>query len=149
MKKIIIALFAFVSISAFAAAPKVGDTATYALDITGMGTGTSTTTITAFDAATQTYTVKTDTSLNGQSQSEEEVTPAADMASEEMIAQILSNCAPYGGTSETVTVPAGTFAVCTINGASIGQVPFGFVKVVQTENGVTIHGELVSAARGN
>ena len=148
MKKLIIALFAFASISAFADA-KVGDMAAFDLTVSGMGTGTTISTITAFDPATQTYTVKTETNFNGQTEVEEEASPAADMATDAQIAAVLANCANYGGTAENITVPAGTFAVCTMNGMSIGNVPFGVVKLVQMSEGMTITMELSSMARGN
>ncbi len=147
MKKLIIALFAFASISAFADA-KVGDMAAYSIDISGIGTGTAVSMITAFDAATQTFTVKTESNFMGQSETEEEATPAADMATDAQIADVLMNCATYGGTSETITVPAGSFAVCTMNGVSIGAVPFGVVRVVQSQDGMTMTMELTSMARG-
>lgn len=143
MKSFVVLLAAFVSASAFAA-PKVGDTATYAGTQAGMALEV-TTTIVAFNAAAGTYTVKTDMLVAGQRNSSTEEQAGDDILDIETGRQLVANCADAGGVPASITVRAGTFQTCNLQGVFIGAVPFGLVK--GDMGGVQF--ELVSFRSGN
>lgn len=103
-------------------------------------------TIKSFDSAAQQYIVSETQTIAGNAQTQDSPTAAADMLSADQVQQILSMCAMYSGTTETITVKAGTFATCKLpltdqSGAAngfgwIGDVEFGIVKVTGNNNGV-------------
>lgn len=143
MKSLFVLIAALVSASTFAA-PKIGDTATYAGTQAGMALEV-TTTILAFNAAAGKYTVKTDMMVAGQRNSSTEEQPADEIVDVEMGRELVANCAEAGGTVASVTVRAGTFQTCNLQGMYIGAVPFGLVK--GDMGGIQF--ELVSFRSGN
>jgi len=149
------------SASAFAA--KVGDVSVASLTISNgqeVRKGQLTLKISKYDQGQQLFLFERAQSLEGtEDEATEEWKTADDVGTAEQFAQLLSNCAQEGGTSETVTVPAGSFAVCTlplgdeygqvVGKVSIGQVPFGVVRLEQTlEQGVQLQAELLSFQTG-
>ncbi|MBC7369983.1 MAG: hypothetical protein H7326_00355 [Bdellovibrionaceae bacterium] len=143
MKSLLVSAAALlVSVSAFAM-PKIGDQALYALDYTVQGTantGTYENEITGFDASTGMFTVHTIVKLGTQSQAQDEQSNS--LLDDATVGQLIANCAAQGGTTEAVTVPAGTFNACAlpISGDDFtgkawvaAGVSFGMVKMVQNK----------------
>lgn len=142
-----------VTASAFAM-PAVGDHALYNVTISQGGqsaNGTLETTITALNNGQ--YNVESKVNIGGQSQVQNDQKAASDLLSDAVLAQVMSNCAQYGGKMESVTVAAGTFNACALPAQDQGstgftwvaQVAFGIVKYDVTDaNGQTTHAELQS-----
>lgn len=144
MKNVWLVVCALVSFSAYAG-PRVGDSATYVGADDNMNYQ-MTQTVKAFSAATGMYTMTVQIVMNGRDQTHDEQMAADSFPSDEMIDQILANCAMMGGVSERITVGAGTFDTCNVSGTYFGKVPFGIVKT--TIEGTSSFMELVSFTRG-
>lgn len=147
--KLILVLFAMMSVSAFAG-PKVGDSASYVGTLNG-APATMTTSITSFNPATSKFLVTTLVIISGQTQTEVDEQDPTEIMSDEMTGPILANCTQYGGVLETITVVAGTFDTCKLQGnMNFGMVPFGLVRGtdMQSSDGV-INLELSSFSRGH
>ncbi len=138
MKLVTLLALSIVSTAALAM-PKVGDQALYDLTISKdaqVMQGTLESEITAQDAASGMLTVNRKFTINGNAQSQQEQVQPNDLPSDGVISQMLVSCETTGGTSESVTVPAGTFPTCAIkyndngrNGTAwVAAVPFGMVK---------------------
>ena len=140
------------SLSAFAM-PKVGDQSV--LDVTiSQGaqsiSGTITNEVTKFDAAAKVYTVHREVKIQGQPDDVEDAATSEDeMVTDDMVNDMLANCAARGGVTEQVTVPAGIFPSCALNLEAeegikakkvwVAKVPFGVAKMVtERADGVTI-----------
>jgi hypothetical protein len=161
MKSILLSFASLlVTVSAFAM-PAVGDSAVYNTTITQNGqsfTGLLEQSITSMDSASGKFNVQTVMDFNGQKQSQSDLRDAQELISDQMASDIVANCANYGGQSDSVTVPAGSFHACAIttneNGATgkvwiAAGVAFGVVKADQEQNGMTTHAELASFKNGN
>lgn len=141
MKTIFISLVSVLFTTAAMAMPAIGDNAVYSLQISQGGqsvSGTLETTITANNSGT--FSIESKINLGGQSQVQTEQKSEQEMVSDALIADLMSNCANYGGKIESVTVPAGTFNACALpaqpqDGTGftwIAPVAFGVVKVDMT-----------------
>jgi hypothetical protein len=140
------------------ATPKMGDFASYQLEMSSREHNLSVIIdkeILSFDASQNSYLVRqTMTQEGNPPESLEENTPADQMITDEMIDSILVNCGSTGGSLQSVTVPAGTFNTCAmpIDNESesgtvwIAKVPFGFVQLQTTSKseGVTTRATLRS-----
>jgi hypothetical protein len=146
--KFIVGAVIVLSSAAALATPAVGDYVKYDVQVTQgaqVVTGTLERELTGFDAGAQAYAEKQTTTVNGQVQTQESTVAASDLINDAGIANILNNCAAYGGSAGSVTVPAGTFNVCAVpvNNNSqratyaVTTVPYGFVAadVVTVSNG--------------
>lgn len=110
----------------------------------------------AFDRATDEFTqVQTTQSLMPAGQPPEVVTTQVkrDSAlSDAQIDQMLQMCAQIGGKLEKIRVPAGAFDTCKLpqetQSVWIAKVPFGFVKMTQTDSNGEMTAELTSFVRG-
>lgn len=154
MKTIVMSLVSVLFTTAAMAMPAVGDNAVYSVQISQGGqsvSGTLESTITAASAGT--FTVESKINLGGQSQVQNETRQAQEMVSDALIADIMTNCASYGGKIESVTVPAGNFNSCALpsnpqDGTGftwIAPVAFGVVKIDTTNTqGQRTYGELNS-----
>lgn len=152
IKSFIVALSALISFSVFAA-PRVGDSALYVGTAGPTGTEAPiqvTQSITGMDSSGK-YIVHSVTTFNGQDTVEDEATAADDITSEDDAAQIVQYCSMAGGVLESITVKAGSFNTCNIQGYNVAAVPFGLVKgrIVDEANGVIINFELASFSRGH
>ncbi len=141
MKRTFIAvlLTTLTSYSVFAA-PKVGDTAKYdvQLELDGKTQSlTSTNELVAYDAAQKKYHQKVTIQLaNGQSRVQEAWVSEDELLSDAAIDDLLQNCAANKGVSEKVKVIAGEYNACALEYDQqdesgkvwIAKVPFGVVK---------------------
>ncbi len=126
-KTTILFLSALVSFSVLAG-PKVGDSASYVGTLNG-APAAMTTTITSFNPATSKFVVTSRAVVAGQAQTEVEEQDPTEIMSDEETGQILENCSSFGGVLETITVVAGTFNTCKMQGnLNFGMVPFGLVR---------------------
>lgn len=125
--------------SAVFAMPKVGDLSNYNGTFQGSGGGsiafTQALQLTSFNAQANTYAMTSTLVTPNQTKTETENVNAADLLTTEQVADALANCPAYGGTAETIVVPAGSFATCKIvnnDGSQIwvAQVPFGIAKQI-------------------
>lgn len=136
-------IFATLALSLFSAAaiamPSIGDTSMFNGNIQGSGGGrmdfTQSLQLTAYDANTERFTLHTELKTSSQTRVQDQQIAAEEFLTTEQVTDALANCPSYGGTSETLTVPAGTFASCKIiqNDGSqvwVAQVPFGIAKQV-------------------
>ena len=155
MIKFLSAVVFFAGVAA-QAMPAIGDKSSLTMTVSN---GTQSVTygyemsLTGFDAALSQYTRHTVQSYNGQSQERDDAVAATDLLDDARLQAILTNCDAGGGTTESVTVPAGTFSTCKIvteDGSEywIGNVPFGIVKMAQAANGYTLSAELQSYVFG-
>jgi len=160
MKSILLSFASLlVTVSAFAM-PTVGDVAVYNTTIVQGGqtmVGTLEQSITGIDSAGK-LNIQTTMNFNGQKQVQTEQRDAQELISDGMASDIVANCANYGGQSDSVTVPAGSFHACAIptneNGGTgkvwiAAGVAFGVVKADMNQNGMTTHAELASFKNGN
>lgn len=147
MKKlfVLIALTMLLTSISALATPKIGDYAEYDMNLSRDGMslpGSYIQEVLAFDAASNTYNVKTIFQLQGgEANIQEEAKPADDFIDDMKIDVLLGSCADVGGTLETTQVPAGNFNTCKLLLEDsentvwiwIAKVPFGFVKLDQTQ----------------
>jgi hypothetical protein len=139
------------------ATPAVKDQVTFKGVFAGGGGGTidfqQTLEITGF--ANEQWLVRSTLLVNGQNRVEDIQVGKADLMDDAQLKMIIENCAQMGGTSESLTVPAGSFLTCAVDqerGGKVwlGEVPFGIVKQVSVdEEENTITTELSSFVRGN
>ncbi len=155
MKTIFATLAALlVSVSAFAADLQVGTTANYTVTATQAGatmTGALNYVVTGYTATTNMYQVQSTFTSGAGSQVQLQDIDGKNL---NIGPGILSNCAMYGGTLESVTVAAGTFSTChlvNVDAAQnlvghywVGDVAFNFVKLVETEGPQTTTMELAN-----
>lgn len=136
---LLITLFLF-SISAFANM-KVGDTATYNIQVSGM-TIIQTRTVTAISG--NKIQVLDESELNGEKNSELTWEDEQDLVSAETGAFLVENCSQVDGELQNVKTEAGKFKTCKIysedgqDSANVGPVPFGYVIL----NGQSDYGPL-------
>ena len=122
------------------ATPAVGDYSNFALTLTqGTASAKGTYEISINSLRSDGYVMATVVTISGQpAQRSESVVPTTDLMTDATIASVLSDCASYGGQSQQITVPAGTFATCAlaIDGGTawLGQAPFGVIKQVQKQS---------------
>lgn len=143
MKSLLTAAALVFSISAYAT-PKVGDHSEFAFSIThGTETRVGTYTSAIVSENGEQVSLSTTIHFDGQEdQHSEEPMNRSQLLNDETIADVLANCAEYGGAAEQLVVPAGTFPSCKLamqddagkdNGFMwIGTVPFGILKQVMT-----------------
>jgi hypothetical protein len=125
----LLALFLVSGIAA-AAYPTIGDTAVYTMN----GSGTLTLSNKGFDSSTNQWTIFEDIGNGNMGYaywSEDEIFHQA------QVLDVLAHCETYGGATETITVPAGTFKTCKISSSDvaawIADVPFGEAKFVSPQ----------------
>ncbi len=148
MTKLFSAALVLLFSSAAFAYPAIGDQAVMKGVLTQNGVNADITldrSIVSFDAINNSYSVVQTVNIDGQAQTTTSVEKGDDLISQEQVGQILSFCAMFGGLSETLTVPAGTFATCKLQTkdendqpdgfAWVGDVAFGIVRVVSTKLG--------------
>lgn len=115
---------------------------------------TQTIEIVSYNAAASQYTLKNTVVYNGQSNVQNADVAADQFLTNAKVASILADCSKMGGTSESLTVPAGTFNTCKVpqeRGSMIwvADAPFGFVKEIYIdEEGSRSEVELVSFVHG-
>ena len=145
--KIVLAL-ATLALSAVAhASPAVGDTAAFDGTLTqgSQSTGVHVTVaLTQFDPAKNAYLeVQTVTAASGRSKTDQAWVATTDLLDDAIIGQVLADCAGQGGTSESLTVPAGTFNTCRIEQqdgtvVNVGAVPFGIIKQANAQLSISL-----------
>lgn len=130
------------SASAFAM-PKAGDSATYDIVVTSgdkTGHGTETDELVQFDSAQNRFLQRTTQQFDGSAPNTSEGWTALDELMDDATADhILAECAGMGGVSQTLQVPAGSFATCalpvndeeqkTTGTVWVAKVPFGYVRL--------------------
>lgn len=153
--KFVISALAFVGFASAAhAMPAVGDSATFNGNW-GADAVSQTMTYVSFDQATNTFKQSTTTTIGAQApQTQEDAVKMEDTASDAQLQDLVTNCAAYGYTPETVTVPAGTFASCKLpmeggGFAWLAVVPFAAVKFEATAEGKPLVLTLTSFTRGS
>ncbi|HEY8279907.1 MAG TPA: hypothetical protein VIH99_09800 [Bdellovibrionota bacterium] len=139
----------FVAISA-SAMPNVGDQAVY--DVTSTQGGQSTKfayvmEIVSYDAAANKFLQQNKYQIPGQPERvETEWKDASEYVSDATVDDVLANCRDYGGTPQTIKVPAGTFPTCKLPVSDqkrlqiagsmwVAKVSFGIARSDTTENG--------------
>ena len=149
-------LVLFLSASAFAM-PKVGDDALYDVTKTqGDSTvkGAYETQLVSFDSAANVFNEKITVTVNGQSQSQTQQVDPSGLLTDDQVNEAMSNCSAFGGKTDKVTVPAGTFDTCSLQTSDgstiwISNVSFGLVKEVATAaDGSAVQFELRSQRMG-
>jgi putative hemolysin len=139
MKLFLASMTLLLSVAA-AATPKVGDYSEFDLTVSqGAQSMVGTYSMAIVSEAGDQVSTLTTIHFEGQTdQVKEEVSKKAEMLNDQTIADVLTNCAQYGGTLETVTVPAGAMNSCKLalqenkGHAWIAAVPFGIAKQVLT-----------------
>lgn len=135
--KLVLSLLVLISGSIAFATPAVGDYANYNLTvIQGGQTLTGSYELAIVGKTATGFKVTTTITVPDQpAQYEEQDVAANQMLGDAQIGSILGQCSMYGGTLESVTVPAGTFETCNLptdtGRASVASVPFGIVKQSQ------------------
>jgi hypothetical protein len=159
MKISMIALAALVMSSSAFAMPSVGDDAVFALTATVNGqtyTGTGEEKLVAFDAASNNWTEQNTFVISGQTQTQNQTVQTNQLLTHTTVAAVMSNCAAYGGTPQSITVPAGTYNTCSLPVNSNGQtgtvwvasgIAFGMVQsdITTASNGQHTVLKLISA----
>lgn len=142
------------------ATPRVGDQVSYNVVVTtnqGTANGTLTFMLTAYDLATDSWTKQTQVNIgNNANQSSEQVSSKS-LLSDEMIQNILMNCAQSNGRNEALQTPAGAINTCALdyeqNGSNttiwIGPVPMGIVQFQSKNAESSTMGTLSSFVNGN
>jgi hypothetical protein len=143
--KIMTILAAALLFSTQAFAVSVGDKAVYNIATQGV-TGTMTYLVTSISGSAVSYT--STILIQGQSQVQNMNTTVENLS---QYATVAANCAQVGGTTQTITVAAGSLSVCHViqnqNDISIsGTVPFGIVKLLTSGQSGTISIELADYA---
>jgi hypothetical protein len=148
MRFVVAAAALLVSSFAFAY-PSIGDTASYDGSLIANGQTSQfavTNSVIGYDSASAIYTVRTDTVTGGQTQSEEKQVAAADMATPQGIAAMMSACTSNGGQLGNVNTPAGSFRSCVLTQEDSGMtatfafadVPFGLAAITLKSEGMQI-----------
>jgi hypothetical protein len=163
MRTVLISLSALFMTTAAFAMPSVGDDVVFDATIT-QGNQTAKATVerklVSFDQNKNTYDQQVTVTFAGQQpQVSDSNVDAANLVTDAQAADAVQNCANYGGTSATVTVPLGTFPVCNlpISGdageqgtASVAKVVFGEARQETTKSdGTHIVLELRSQTAGH
>lgn len=154
MNKFFVSTAVFLVSGLAMAMPKVGDDAVFNVTFGGPAPALLEMELVGFDSGTNNFMEKTTVTYNGTSQVNTQSLTSQQLLNDLQVASILASCANYGGVSQNITVPAGTFATCALpqsgNGIQsgtvwIGAVSFGFVKsdLIYTSGAHTIL-ELVS-----
>ncbi len=112
-----------------------------------------------FDATNDSFVVVETQEVDGQAQTTTSIDKRDDMITQEQVTQILTYCSMFGGVSESITVPAGTFPTCKLPTKDendqqdgmvwVGDVSFGIVRAIGTQQGAEYHLELESFRAGN
>ena len=148
--KLMFTVLALTALSTLAQAmPTVGDTAQFdGTTVTSQGRTVAFHTVIAlaqFDAAQNAYLQTSTTTAAGiQPIVRQKWVVATDLLDDATVNAILAQCPSQGGVSETVAVPAGTFATCRLTDSSdgsiynIGAVPFGIVKTSQGQTNMSL-----------
>lgn len=142
------------------ATPALGDKSVYDVTLSRGNqtlTGTVTFELTNYNKAANSWTQTSTTDFNGQKQTQTETIEAKDLLEDSSIDYMLTNCAARGGTTETITSPAGAFQTCAVpvnnaNGAGtvwVAKVPFGYAKwIANRKDGITVNGLIKSFQHG-
>lgn len=139
--------------SAAHASPAVGDSATFNGNW-GADAVAQTMTFTSFDQATNSFKQMTTTTIGAQAPaSQEDAVKMEDTASDAALQDLVTNCAAYGYTPESITVPAGTFASCKLPMEAggfvwLGVVPFAVLKFDTVSDGKPLVLTLTTFTRG-
>ena len=162
MTSFLSSLFIFLASSAALAYPAVGDHAMMSGTVTQGGMNASVTlerSIVSSDVTTDSFAVVETQTINGQAQTSTMSSKSDEMITQQQVNGMLTYCTLSGGTLETITVPAGTFATCKVltedeNGHQegfvwVGDVTFGIVKITGKSQGADYTFELASFRSGN
>lgn len=143
MKALLVIASLVVSSVAFAM-PSVNDSASYDVVVTQGNQSQHITydaSLTEYNSGQDTFKMVEVTTVHGQQpQTQEGWVKGEDLASDELVAELLTNCAKYRGKAGKVTVPAGTFDSCALpqnNNGVVGtlwvaKVSFGIAKIEQS-----------------
>ena len=139
MSKIFSSVLVLLASSVALAYPTIGDQALLKGTATSGGMTANVSldrSIKDFDASSNSYVVVETQSVDGQEATATSVMTADELISKAQVDMAITYCAQAGGTSESLTVPAGTFATCKMEVTDENNQPSGHVWIADVAFGI-------------